>query len=147
MDHIGFKFLGRVLVVEDNETNQMVCQRMLRKSGLEVDVAGHGEEALELLTTHTYDLIFMDLQMPVMDGASTAERIRQTDQSTPIVALTANASSKDREECLKAGMNGFLTKPLRARALRDLLLEHLQFELTESEEQAKESKEPQKEPS
>lgn len=108
----------KVLVVEDNQVNQMVAAGVLKKLGHRVDVATHGAEALELWRRGGYDLIFMDLQMPVMDGYQAVTAIRQEERQMnngshiPIVALTAHALDADRRRCAEVGMDGFITKPI-----------------------------------
>ncbi|MEZ5561183.1 MAG: ATP-binding protein [Pseudomonadales bacterium] len=110
----------RVLLVEDNPVNQKVSLKMLERLGYRADLAGNGQEALERLEGHGYDLVFMDLQMPVMDGHEAARRIRERwpDRRIRIVAMTANAMRGDREECLAAGMDDYLAKPVKIEALQ-----------------------------
>ncbi len=115
----------RVLVVEDNPVNQLVIQGMLAKRGYETDVAVSGADALELLDPGSHVAVFMDVQMPGLDGYETTRRIRagETDSARiPIVAMTAGALEGDRERALEAGMDDYLTKPLRADQL-DAVLE------------------------
>ncbi len=105
----------RILVVEDNLMNQKVVTSILNKSDLHPDIATNGKEALELLNTKSYDLVFMDMEMPVMDGIEATLQIRETlpQRNQPIIiAMTANAFFEDRERCLKAGMNDFISKPI-----------------------------------
>ncbi len=112
----------RLLLVEDNPINQAVVEAMLRRLGLEVRVAGHGREAVELARGEQFDLILMDCQMPVMDGFRATQLLREGaagDRRTPIVALTANAVDGDRERCLAAGMDDYLAKPF---SLDDLVV-------------------------
>jgi CheY-like chemotaxis protein len=115
---------ARVLLVEDNEINQMVACEMLRGVGLTVDVAENGQVGVNQvhamhLQGEPYDLVLMDMQMPVMDGITAARLIRQTypTQVLPIVAMTANAMQADKERCLAAGMNGFVSKPIHPEEL------------------------------
>lgn len=114
----------RVLVVEDNVVNQKVVLAMLKRMGLEADVASHGQEAVERVAETAFDVVFMDLQMPVMDGLTATRRIRghgAAIEQPLIVALTANALESDRIACLEAGMNAFLAKPVQLRTLRAYL--------------------------
>jgi CheY-like chemotaxis protein len=108
----------RVLVVEDHAVNRMLATRLLAKLGCEVEIAENGRIALERTAQHSYDLIFMDCQMPEMDGYEATRAIRERERAgagrTPIVALTANAMSQDRERCLEAGMDDYITKPYAA---------------------------------
>ncbi len=107
---------GRVLLTEDNKVNQKLAKRMLEKFGIEVDVADNGQEAVDALQTTDYELVLMDCQMPVMDGYEVICQIRRLPSPkdlTPIIALTAHAMVGDREKCENAGMNDYMTKPLR----------------------------------
>jgi signal transduction histidine kinase/DNA-binding response OmpR family regulator/HPt (histidine-containing phosphotransfer) domain-containing protein len=108
-----------ILLAEDNRTNQIVATRMLRKMGHTVVAAGNGKEALSLLTTHRFDLILMDIQMPEMDGLSATRIIRASERATrrhlPIIAMTAHAMKGDRELCIEAGMDGYVSKPISSR--------------------------------
>ena len=114
-----------VLLVEDNPVNRKVIGTMLRRLGCEVEYAGNGREAVELHALRNFNLIVMDCQMPVMDGYEATAAIRQresaSDVHTPILALTANAMKGTREECLAAGMDDYLTKPVRLDALEETL--------------------------
>ena len=116
----------RTLVADDNRVNRAVAVAMLKRLGAAADVAVNGIEVLHALETHAYDVIFLDVQMPEMDGYETARRIRakwaENDSSRPrLIAMTANAMSGDRELCLAAGMDDYLTKPLSTEALRAAL--------------------------
>ena len=109
-----------VLLVEDNIINQKVFVAMMASTAYRVDVAANGFEALEALEHTTYSAVFMDCQMPVMDGYQTTQRLREregTDRRTVVIAVTASAMPADRIRCLDAGMDDFLTKPLRAEAI------------------------------
>ena len=111
-----FRCHAGILVVEDNAVNQLVARRQLERYGARVDVAANGIEALEAVERSHYDLIFMDCQMPEMDGFEATRALRRGDgpgRDVPIVALTANAFSSDQARCREAGMNDYLTKPLR----------------------------------
>ena len=108
----------RILLAEDNATNQLVVTKMLEAAGCTVDTAANGQEALEAATQRSYDVIFMDVAMPEMDGLTATRRIRDLPSpacDTPIIALTAYALAEDKERCRKAGMGSVLTKPI-ARA-------------------------------
>ena len=114
----------RVLVAEDNLVNQKVAQLMLGKLGHRVDTVGNGLEAVDAVRRVHYDVVFMDVHMPEMDGLQATEIIRADlpgEATTPIVALTAGVMSEDRASCLNAGMNAYLSKPIRMRDLVDVL--------------------------
>ncbi|UVK86839.1 response regulator [Pseudomonas sp. B21-051] len=114
---------AKVLLVEDNPVNQLVAKGMLGKLGCEVVVAAHGAEALDQLEHDEFDLVLMDCNMPVMDGYEASRQIRQSGRwpHLPIVALTANAMSEERERCRAAGMSDYLAKPFRREELAALL--------------------------
>lgn len=116
---------ARVLVVEDNRVNRLLAIRMLNSLGCEAAAAENGSEALEMVKNADYDAIFMDLDMPVMDGIASTRLIRQLPgrESLPIYALTANALESDRARCREAGMNGFLAKPYEKAAVTRILRE------------------------
>jgi CheY-like chemotaxis protein/HPt (histidine-containing phosphotransfer) domain-containing protein len=109
----------QVLLVEDNEINQQVASEMISAVGLIVDVVDNGQQAIERLTKKSYDLIFMDMQMPILDGVQASKIIREQGLHTdkPIVAMTANAMKVDKERCFAAGMDDYLAKPIRPEAL------------------------------
>jgi len=118
----------RILVVEDNQVNQRLLLALLDRysQGKHVDVAHHGGEALEHLRRASFDLIFMDVQMPVMDGFECTRRIRQGEGgpghlAIPIIAVTAGAMRGDREKCLEAGMDDYISKPISSASLKTIL--------------------------
>jgi len=119
----------RILLVEDNAINQKVAVRMLTTLGLHVDVAGDGVEALAQVEAFPYDLVFMDVQMPRMDGLEATTRIREREAPDgprlTIVAMTAHAQTEDRDRCLAAGMDDYVRKPVTRRELIRSLREHL----------------------
>lgn len=115
-----------ILLAEDNRVNQKVATFMLEKLGYKVDVALNGVEVLNKIENDKYDLVFMDCQMPEMDGYEATRRVRQLDkehhsQNIPIIALTAHAMKSNDEECYAAGMNDYLTKPVRSEELEAIL--------------------------
>jgi CheY-like chemotaxis protein len=107
----------RVLLVEDNPVNQKLAVHLLSKLGCEVAVAANGAEGVAMASGVAFDLIYMDCQMPVMDGYAATRALRAEGVTTPIVALTANAMAGDRERCLAAGMDDYVSKPLKASEL------------------------------
>ena len=117
---------ARILVAEDNYTNQMVALGILKKFGLRADVVGNGAEALKSLESIPYDLVLMDMRMPEIDGIEATRRIRDPQSAVlnhhlPIVAMTANVQQADRDRCLEAGMNGFISKPILPSEVRSVL--------------------------
>ncbi|MFM9883094.1 MAG: response regulator, partial [Burkholderiales bacterium] len=114
-----------ILLVEDNRINQRVAARMLEKMGCRVTLASDGAEGVDRYATGSYRVVLMDMQMPVMDGieATAAIRKQETDRGvrTPIIAITANAMVGDRERCIEAGMDDYLTKPFDASKLRAII--------------------------
>ncbi len=116
------RFAGtRVLLAEDNPVGALLARTLLRREGCIVETAATGVEAVEAVSRARYDLVFMDMRMPGMDGPAAARAIRAAGDSTPILALTANAFAEDRRTCLEAGMNDHLVKPLDAASLRAAL--------------------------
>jgi len=119
----------RILLAEDNAVNQRLASRLLEKRGHSVVVAGNGREALEVLERESFDLVFMDVQMPVMDGLEATAAIRKKEGASgihlPVVALTAHAMKGDREKCLAGGMDGYLAKPIRPQELDEILKTYL----------------------
>ena len=116
------RFAGtRVLLVEDNPVGALLARTLLRREGCVVETAATGDEAIAALKRARYDLVFMDMRMPGMDGPAATRAIRAGGDRTPIVALTANAFAEDRQACLEAGMDDHLVKPLEPEALRSAL--------------------------
>jgi PAS domain S-box-containing protein len=115
--------LMNVLLVEDHLINQKLAITLLERWGHHVEVAGNGEIALEMVASQQFDVILMDMMMPVMDGLEATRRIRasETARRTPIIAMTANAMEADRERCMQAGMDDYLSKPIKAQELRQML--------------------------
>jgi len=115
----------RILLTEDNRVNQILAVRLLEKRGHEVTVAGNGREALEALARQEFDLVLMDVQMPEMDGLQATDIIRRGEMKSgkhiPIIAMTAHAMAGDKERCLEAGMDGYMTKPILPDLLADIL--------------------------
>jgi CheY-like chemotaxis protein len=111
----------RILIVEDNRINQMVATRIIARMGHTVEIAENGQIAVEMFGAKAWDVVLMDLQMPEMDGFTATGLIRQMETQrhvrTPILAVTAHAMQGDRERCLAAGMDGFVSKPLTAKEL------------------------------
>jgi len=128
-EHAQFK--AHVLVVEDNTTNQLVIEGMLRTFGITVDLAANGEEALSALQVGTpYELIFMDCQMPVLDGYQATKKIRSSksgliNSEIAIIAMTANAMAGDKQKCLDAGMDDYLSKPIDSNKVIEMLTKWL----------------------
>jgi len=112
---------GRVLLAEDTPELQLLISRYIRKTGLEVDVADNGELAVKAALAGDYDLVFMDIQMPVMDGYTAVKSLRAKGYAAPIVAMTANAMQEDRQRCLAAGCDDFVAKPVQREHLYNVL--------------------------
>ncbi|MCW8834990.1 MAG: response regulator [Rhodospirillales bacterium] len=140
----GPKAGARILVVEDEPVNRMIADGMLQQFGIEHDMAEDGAQAIALITNNRYSLIFMDVQMPDMNGYETTRRIRAWEKTegrpkTPIVALTAYAAKGDRERCISAGMDDYMSKPI----IRDAFLDKIeQWILPRSESPATKEAEP-----
>jgi two-component system sensor histidine kinase/response regulator len=113
------------LLAEDNAVNQRLATRLLEKRGHRVTLAANGREALSALEKQPFDLVLMDVQMPEMDGLEATSILRQREQEReghqPVIALTAHAMKGDQERCLAAGMDGYLTKPIRPQELDEIL--------------------------
>ena len=114
----------KLLLVEDNKVNQMVCLRILSRMDLSADLACNGAEALEMIDQDDYDIILMDCQMPVMDGFQATRHLRElpgAKSRIPVIAITANALAGDRQKCLHAGMSDYLSKPIKVDELKTLI--------------------------
>jgi len=121
--------LAHILLVEDNIINQKIAISVLKQINLKVDVANNGEEALQRLVHKSYDVVFMDIQMPVLDGIETVKNMRKNGNLTPVIAMTANAMKGDRELCLNAGMNDYISKPFKKEDLYQILEKYLGTEI------------------
>ena len=119
------KFAGKLLVVEDNPSNQMLVEIILKKMGFDVVIADNGAQAVEKATSQSFDIILMDMQMPVMNGYQATEILRQKGIGTPIIAFTAHALKGDAEKCLAAGCDDYLPKPVTKENLQKMLLKYL----------------------
>ena len=114
---------GKLLLVDDNVVNQKLASAMLTRLKLTFDVVSNGQEAVDMSAAHTYALVLMDMEMPVLDGVSATQAIRAREQANgttrplPIIAMTANALQEDRDRCMAAGMDGYIAKPVNLRAL------------------------------
>lgn len=126
----------KILVAEDNSINQLVIKQLLGRLGASVTIAENGELAFELVKRKPFDVVFMDCQMPVMDGYESTrkirawERLQMNRRALPIIALTANAFESDRDACFAAGMDDFVTKPISAAILTQVLQRHLSAKIT-----------------
>ncbi len=119
---------ARALVAEDNPVNQRVALRLLEKLGIRADVAANGLEAIQMFKTIPYDIVFMDCQMPEMNGYEAAAEVRRFEgrnRRVPIVAMTAEATIECRDNCIQAGMDDFLPKPVKVEDLVSALEKHL----------------------
>ena len=124
--------LKKALIVEDNEINQLVTSQMLESIGFDIDIANDGLEAVDMANKSNYDIVFMDLQMPNMDGFEATKKIREFNKNTPIVALSAAVMDKDKELTSLAGMNNHLAKPLIRSELESILKQYFEMELIDN---------------
>ena len=113
------------MLVEDNPDNRNIVRYFLERVGLQVEVAEDGKQAMEMIPLTSYDMILMDMQMPIYDGYSTTSTLRKNGCTLPIVAITAHAMIGDEERCLEAGCNAYLTKPIEAARLVALVSRYL----------------------
>ena len=118
-------YAGEVLLVEDNLVNQKVMQAMLKRLGVTCEIASNGAQAVEVLKQRSFQLVLMDCQMPVMDGLEATRILRARGYESPIIAVTANVLNEARSSCIEAGMDGFLSKPIKLRDLEAALKQHL----------------------
>ena len=119
-----------ILLVEDNQINQQLAQEILQEAGATVTIANNGQEALNCLNDHSFDLVLMDVQMPVMDGYQATQAIRNEMGLTdlPIIAMTAHAMESDQEKCLEAGMNDYIAKPVELDQLFSIITRWIDLE-------------------
>lgn len=125
-DGSAVTFTGaRVLVAEDNNVNQLLISRLLKQYGIKPVIVANGMQVLELLKDQHFDLLLLDIQMPLLDGYKTCAVLRETDNSLPVVAMTAYVMDAEKEKCRAAGMNDYLAKPLDETRLKEILLKYL----------------------
>lgn len=130
MQNPVLRFVGRVLVVDDNPINRLIAVEMLKRLGVGFEQAEHGEDALQRLAAGSFDLVLMDCLMPRMDGFTATREWRERERAegrarVPIVALTANSLAEDKQRCLASGMDDLLPKPIQLPALTSLLAGYL----------------------
>lgn len=116
-----------ILIAEDNEITQNLMKRIFQRHGISVDLAENGQKALEMLQQNRYDLLLMDIQMPILNGIDTTKLIRREERfkDLPIIALSAFIDQEVEAAALESGMNGFVTKPLTEQAIHDLITTYL----------------------
>ena len=124
-DNANKKVSGKVLLAEDNPDNQRLITMLIRKAGADVDLAENGLQAVEMATKTEYDLIFMDIQMPIMNGLDAIKKLREQNYKKPIVALTANAMKMDIDACYEAGTDDFAAKPIDREKFYSILFKYL----------------------
>ena len=120
---------GKVLVAEDNPSNQKLIAILLQRIGLEVILAGDGLEAIERCGEQSFDIILMDMQMPNMNGYDATRQLRSQGIKTPIIAVTANAMTGDEQKCIDVGCHGYLPKPIDRNKLDELVAQHLSVQI------------------
>ncbi len=123
---------GHVLVVDDAEANRELASLMIQRLGLTCDTAENGQIAVEMVKRGNYDVVLMDMNMPVMDGMTATGILRSSGVAIPVIALTALAIAEEKQKCLAGGCSGFLSKPVRIEALTRILSEHLPHHLIDS---------------
>lgn len=126
-DHrrVQTRFHGRALIAEDIRTNQILMKSLLNKLGLEVIIAGDGQEAVQKASSGVFEVILMDIQMPVMDGCQATRTLREQGTTVPIIALTGHTDEADKSKCFEAGCNDYLSKPIDPRCLAEKLAKYL----------------------
>jgi CheY-like chemotaxis protein len=124
-----FEFSGHILVAEDSLPNQALIKILLEKMGFEVTVTADGKEALKKALANEFDLILMDMMMPVMNGYRAVEALRKEGIATPIIALTANVMQGDEKECIDAGCDDYLAKPIERDKLIAMIQKYLSIEV------------------
>lgn len=123
-ESLDFDFSNlKVLLVEDHVINQKLALKVLSKIGIEADLAENGLIATEKVADNEYDVIFMDFQMPVMDGISATEQIRKTNKDVYIIAMTASVFAEDKQKCFDVGMNSYIPKPIKKSVIIENLIE------------------------
>ena len=120
-----------ILVAEDNIINQKVAQTIFNNLGYKIEIARDGEEVLEKTKIQNFDIIFMDLQMPVLDGMETTIELRGSGKDLPIIAMTASASKQIERKALSVGMNGYLVKPVKIETIKEILTEWFSEDISE----------------
>jgi len=125
LDDISVLRGSKILLVEDNTINQEIVLGLLQNSGIEIDIANNGQEAIKKFQSSEHELILMDIQMPVMDGIQASKIIREKDTSTPIIALSANAMNEDKTKSSAAGMDEHINKPIDIEKLKEVLLKYI----------------------
>ena len=131
---ISSRVKGKILIAEDNKDNQQLLSIILANTGAELCFVDNGEKALDKTRSNKYELILMDMQMPVMGGVEATKKIRESNYTYPIVALTANAMSTDYDRCMEAGCNDFLTKPINKDKLFQVIYKYLEVQSEKTDE-------------
>lgn len=117
-----------ILIIDDVEDNRLLVHRILSRRGAHVDLAGSGPEGIRMAQDKHYDIVLMDIQMPLMDGYTATRTLRDAGYDKPIIALTAHAMKEDRDRCLQAGCNDYLTKPIQVEKVISALTKHTQLQ-------------------
>ncbi|MEA2029539.1 MAG: ATP-binding protein, partial [Campylobacterota bacterium] len=141
-EHKEVKFKGDILLAEDDEINQIVAKEYLKSYGLNISIAHNGKEAVELVQQKEFNLIFMDLQMPIMDGFSASKQMRQMGIDSPIIALSAAVMKSDRELTKQAKMDGHISKPIDLKELEEILYRYLKYDIIEDTQPKKQPSKP-----